>query len=110
MSAPIPNNFPTDVEICQETFENWSLAINVPNLWTCAPNSEAQVVEVCNWAAQQGYAVRPRGIMHTWSPITVVEDTQPDAKILLVDTTKEAMDAFIAASQPILDSIAFPGP
>lgn len=103
MSAPTPNNFPADVEICQETFENWSLAIKVPNLWTCAPNSEAQVVEVCNWAAQQGYTVRPRGIMHTWSPITVVADTPPDAKILLVDTTKHLTEmTFIPAtdSQP----------
>jgi hypothetical protein len=87
MSA-LPPNFPTDVEISQETFENWALAIKVPDLWTCAPNSEAQVVEVCNWAAQQGYTVRPRGIMHTWSPITVVENTPADPKILLVDTTK----------------------
>jgi hypothetical protein len=37
----LPPNFPTDVEVCQETFENWSLPINVPNLSTCAPNSEA---------------------------------------------------------------------
>lgn len=87
MSA-LPPNFPTDVEISQETFENWALAIKVPDLWTCAPNSEAQVVEVCNWAAQLGYSVRPRGIMHTWSPLTVVEDTPADPKILLVDTTK----------------------
>lgn len=88
MTTQAPNNFPSDVEIDQETFQNWSLAITVPNLWTCYPNSEDQVVEVCNWAVQQGYAVRPRGIMHGWSPTTVAADTPPGAKILLVDLTK----------------------
>ena len=83
-----PTNFPPGVEIDQENFQNWALAIAVPKLWTCYPNSEEQVVEVCNWAAQQGYTVRPRGIMHSWSPITVVENTPSDAKILLVDLTK----------------------
>jgi FAD/FMN-containing dehydrogenase len=103
MSGQPPNNFPSDVEIYQETFENWSLAIKVPNLWTCAPNSEAQVAKVCNWAAQEGYSVRPRGIMHTWSPLTVIEETPPGAQILLVDTTKYLTEmAFIPAtdSQP----------
>jgi len=104
--SSLPPNFPTDVEVCQETFENWALAITVPDLWTCAPNSEAQVVEVCNWAAQQGYTVRPRGIMHTWSPITVVADTPADAKILLVDTTKYLTDmSFIPATDGQSDMI-----
>jgi hypothetical protein len=88
MTTQSPNNFPPGVEIDQETFQNWSLAITVPNLWTCYPNSEDQVVEVCNWAAQQGYTVRPRGIMHGWSPTTVAADTPSGAKILLVDLTK----------------------
>jgi Cholesterol oxidase, substrate-binding/FAD binding domain len=88
MTTQAPNNFPPGVEIAQETFQNWALAITVPNLWTCHPNSEDQVVEVCNWAAQQGYTVRPRGIMHGWSPTTVATDTPPGAKILLVDLTK----------------------
>ena len=88
MTTQPPNNFPPGVEIAQETFQNWALAITVPNLWTCYPDSEDQVVEVCNWAAQQGYTVRPRGIMHGWSPTTVVGNTPPGAKILLVDLTK----------------------
>jgi len=88
MSTQPPNNFPPGIEIDQETFQNWALAITVPNLWTCYPNSEDQVEQVCNWAAQQGYAVRPRGIMHGWSPTTVAADTPPDAKVILVDLTK----------------------
>ncbi len=88
MTIQTPDNFPPGVEITQEKFQNWALAITVPNLWTCYPNSEDQVVEVCNWAAQQGYTVRPRGIMHGWSPTTVAADTPPGAKILLVDLTK----------------------
>ncbi len=80
--------FPSDIEITQETFENWSLTIDVPDLWTCSPNSEAQVVAACNWAAQAGYTVRPRGIMHNWSPLTVAAGTPPNAQILLIDMTK----------------------
>ena len=83
MATQQPDNFPSDVEIAQETFQNWALAITVPDLWTCYPNSEDQVVEVCNWAAQQGYTVRAAGIMHGWSPTTVAADTPPGAK----DTT-----------------------
>lgn len=88
MTTQSPTGFPSGIEITQETFQNWALAIKVPNLWTCYPNSEDQIVEVCNWAVQQGYTVRPRGIMHGWSPTTVAADTAPGAKIILVDLTK----------------------
>jgi hypothetical protein len=88
MTTQAPSNFPPGVEIDQETFQNWALAITVPNLWTCYPNSEDQVVQVCHWAARQGYTIRPRGVMHGWSPTTVAADTPPGAKILLVDLKK----------------------
>jgi FAD/FMN-containing dehydrogenase len=46
------------------------------------------VVAVCGWAASAGYKVRARGIMHIWSPITVVSSTPSDAKIMLIDATQ----------------------
>ena len=89
MSTAPPPNFPSGIPISQQTFENWSQAIKVANLWTCVPASAADVVTVCNWAKGQGYQVRARGIMHTWSPITVTQDQQTvDPKVVLVDTTK----------------------
>jgi hypothetical protein len=30
MTTQAPNNFPSGVEITQETFQNWALAITVP--------------------------------------------------------------------------------
>ncbi|MDQ3281409.1 MAG: FAD-binding protein [Acidobacteriota bacterium] len=86
--AAAPPGFPTDIPISQETFKNWDLAIQVEDLWTCQPRNEEDVVTVCNWAAGAGFQVRPRGIMHTWSPITVAANTAAGAKILLVDTTQ----------------------
>ncbi len=88
MSQTAPPNFPPNIEISQQTFKNWAWTINVANLWTCAPKTASDVAAVCNWAEQQGYQVRARGIGHSWSPITVTAGTPPSAKVLLVDTTK----------------------
>src|SRR2546423_7794953 len=87
MSNGAPPGFPINITISQETFENWSQGIKVPNLWTAEPQSYDDVVAVCNWAAGAGFQVRPRGIMHNWSPLTVTEDESP-ANVVLLDTTK----------------------
>ncbi len=83
-----PPGFPGNIPISQETFENWSQGIKVPNLWTAVPQSYDDVVAVCNWAVGAGYKVRPRGIMHNWSPLTVTEGESP-AGVVLLDTTQK---------------------
>jgi Cholesterol oxidase, substrate-binding/FAD binding domain len=83
-----PSGFPAGIAISQETFENWSQMIEVPNVWTCVPATEADVVAVCNWAAGAGYTVRARGIMHTWSPLTVTPG-ESTSNLLLVDMTQQ---------------------
>src|SRR6185436_332405 len=83
-----PPGFPSNIPISQETFENWSQGIKVRKLWTAVPQSYDDVVAVCNWAVGAGYKVRARGIMHTWSPLTVTEGESP-AKVVLLDTTKK---------------------
>src|SRR5256885_15469571 len=88
MSATAPPGFPANIPNQQETFQSWSQEIKVKNLWTCVPQSEADVVTVCNWAAVAGYQVRPRAIMHNWSPLTVQEGQSPN-NVLLVDTTQK---------------------
>ncbi|HJQ25320.1 MAG TPA: cholesterol oxidase substrate-binding domain-containing protein [Blastocatellia bacterium] len=88
MSQSAPPGFPSNIPISQETFENWSQGIKVPDLWTAVPQSYDDVVAVCNWAASAGYEVRPRGIMHNWSPLTVTEDESP-ANVVLLDTTQK---------------------
>lgn len=83
--SPDPSGFPQGIPVIQETFENWSQMIVVPNVWTCAPTSEDDVVRVCNWAAGARYRVRARGIMHGWSPLTVTQADGPNT--MLIDMT-----------------------
>lgn len=71
--------------------------IVVPNVWTCVPQSADDVVKVCNWAAGAGYKVRARGIMHTWSPITVTAD-QGAANVMLIDMTKNLTGITVSAA------------
>jgi Cholesterol oxidase, substrate-binding/FAD binding domain len=80
-----PNGFPSDIPVAQKAFENWCQMITVPDVWTCTPRSEDDVVRVCNWAAGAGYKVRARGIMHGWSPLTVTD--ADGTNVMLVDMT-----------------------
>ena len=82
-----PDGFPDGIAVARATFENWCQMIIVPDVWTCVPETEDDVVRVCNWAAQAGYTVRARGIMHTWSPLTVTQG-ESTAKVMLVDLTQ----------------------
>jgi len=87
-TAQTPPGWPTSIAIVQVPYVNWSWEIDVKNLWTCTPKSADDVVTVCNWAKDHDYQVRPRGIMHGWSPLTVVGTTSPGANVILVDTTQ----------------------
>jgi FAD/FMN-containing dehydrogenase len=80
--------FPSAVPLYREDFENWAGELNFKNLRTCAPRSPQDVVEVANWAAQKGYALRPRGAMHNWSPLSLSFDTTEQTRLVLADTTQ----------------------
>jgi FAD/FMN-containing dehydrogenase len=56
-------------------------------MWTCAPATPADVVTVVNWAKANGWKVRPKGMAHNWSPLTVPAGSSGD-NVLLVDTTQ----------------------
>src|SRR5688572_18509600 len=86
--ATQPAGFPDGIEVYQELYENWDRSISVPQMWTCVPRTEADVVAVCNWAVGAKSQVRPRGIMHNWSPITIAKNATPGGNIMLVDTTQ----------------------
>ncbi|MGB8508915.1 MAG: cholesterol oxidase substrate-binding domain-containing protein [Pyrinomonadaceae bacterium] len=90
MSQSTPSGFPSNIAISQQDYENWSREINVSNLWTCTPESADEIVQVCNWAKDNGYRVRARGIAHGWSPLTVMNQASstPSEKVILVDLTK----------------------
>src|SRR5215471_13006192 len=85
--APTPPDWPNDIAIVQEAYTNWCWQIDVPDMWTCTPRTADDVVTVCNWAKDHGWKVRARGIMHGWSPLTIIGTTPPGASIVLVDTT-----------------------
>jgi FAD/FMN-containing dehydrogenase len=92
-----PPNFPTGISLYQQAYENWAREIHVDGVWTCAPNSPADVALLANWAHANGYTLRPRGAMHNWSPLTIVKGSDV-SKVLLVDTTQHLNTISISSS------------
>jgi hypothetical protein len=91
--------FPEHIPLNVLPYSNWDHQINSPGILTCAPQSADDVVAVCNWAKDNGYSVRPQGIRHGWSPLTLPTSPDPRARIILVDLTKSLCQAtFMAAS------------
>ncbi len=84
----MPPAFPDGIALYRQGFRNWANDIVVDDVWTCAPRSPAEVVQVVNWARGMGYKVRPRGMMHNWSPLTIAAGTNPCSAVLLLDTTR----------------------
>jgi FAD/FMN-containing dehydrogenase len=78
--------FPGGIDIERETWQNWAEETTVPNVWVGYPRSDADVVELANWALDNGWRLRGSGHRHGWSPLTV---TPADpASTILVDTTR----------------------
>ncbi len=82
-----PPNFPADLPLYKQAFQNWSGEIVLQDVWTAAPRSAADVLHVVNWARANGYKVRPRGHMHNWSPLTL-DPAAGTANLVLLDTTQ----------------------
>lgn len=83
--------FPSGLTLYRQRYQNWARDIVLESAWTCAPRSGQDVVDVVNWARQAGYRVRPRGMMHNWSPLTVAPGAQAP-KVILLDTTAHLND------------------
>lgn len=84
---PPPEGFPSDLSLYRQRYINWSRDIVVDQVWTCAPRHTAELLSLVNWAAQHGWRVRPRGMMHNWSPLTLAPGAAPQ-RVVLVDTTQ----------------------
>ena len=82
-----PPSFPAAIELYQQAYQNWSGEIVIPDVWTCAPSTPADVATVANWAQAQGYRVRPKGMSHGWAP-TLLPAGADVSKVVLVDLTK----------------------
>ncbi|GHE69159.1 hypothetical protein GCM10014715_23720 [Streptomyces spiralis] len=85
-SAP-PPGFPAGIDVYQRTYENWAGEIRTDQLWTCAPRSPQEVLDVVNWAYGAGWTVRAQGQRHGWAPLTVADGTPAAARVVLLDTT-----------------------
>ncbi|HET7690024.1 MAG TPA: cholesterol oxidase substrate-binding domain-containing protein [Nocardioidaceae bacterium] len=83
LAGEVPPGFPESTPLYRSVFANWSGETRVEDLWTCAPRTAAEVVDLSNWAAGAGWRLRPRGQMHTWSPLVVGPDDDPSTLVLM---------------------------
>lgn len=90
--------FPSGVEVYQQVYRNWDGEIVADDVWTCAPNSVAQVLAAVNWAHQQGWRVRAAGIRHGWAPLTL--EPGESAAVLVVDVSRYLTAVRIDAGSP----------
>lgn len=99
-----PVGFPASISLYQQAYRNWSREISVDPVWTCAPQTPADVVAIVNWAKAKGYKVRPRGKLRNWSPLTLAQQAGCPGNVLLVDTTQylTAMSVDTSTSPPTI--------
>jgi FAD/FMN-containing dehydrogenase len=95
-----PAGFPRGVAVSREQFQNWSQAIEVEGVWTCAPHTPDEVVAVVNWAWRHRYRVRALGRAHTWSPFALARTPSRSPRVLLVDTTRHLTRMRLAGAGP----------
>ncbi|MEU9365886.1 cholesterol oxidase substrate-binding domain-containing protein [Streptomyces avermitilis] len=98
-AAELPG-FPEDVALYRTAYRNWVGEITADGLWACAPKGPDQVVDVVNWAHQQGWTVRARGCSHGWSPLTVPPGTGAGSPVLLVDTATHLTGLSVESTAP----------
>ena len=75
-TLPMRPNFPPSIGLVPAGLrELVGRDLVLENAWTCAPESDAQVVALANWAYPAAYQVRARGMMHNWSPLVLPVDS-----------------------------------
>ncbi|SNS69707.1 cholesterol oxidase substrate-binding domain-containing protein [Rhodococcoides kyotonense] len=85
-TLPAPPAFPPGIPLYQQRYQNWSKEIIRDAVWTCSPTTPDDVVTLANWAHANSYRLRPRGAMHGWTPLTIVNGENIE-RFMLVDTT-----------------------
>lgn len=66
-------------------------------IWTCAPRTPEDVLAVVNWTHRNDYRARPRGMMHSWAPLTIGSDSSSASGVVLLDTTRHLTRVVIDA-------------
>lgn len=81
-----PAPFGTGIDLYREDYGNWSEEIQIADVLAFTPRSPQDAVDAANWAARNGYTLRPRGAAHGWSPLTLAFSTTAQTSTLLADT------------------------
>ncbi len=88
-ASAAPPELPGGLVPYRSPYLNWAGEIAHEGLWACAPRTGQDVADLATWAHAEGWRLRARGMAHTWSPLTITQDTAPDARVLLLDTTEQ---------------------
>lgn len=86
-ASPAPPGFPPGVDLYQGVYENWAGEIRTDPLWTCAPRTPQDVLDVVNWTYTAGWKARAQGHRHGWAPLTVADGAPGGTRVILLDTT-----------------------
>ena len=81
-AAAAADDSPSGVDCYVQAYANWSGEIQAEDVVTYAPSTVDQAVSVVNWAAGQGLRVRPVGMRHGWSPLTITNGGGSDCVLL----------------------------
>jgi FAD/FMN-containing dehydrogenase len=98
--CPVPPDFPPDIDVFLQAFQNWTREIAIDQLWTCQPQTPEDVVTLANWAREQGYTLRARGFMHNWSPIAVTPEMTCANRVVLLDLTSNLRSMAMTSVDP----------
>lgn len=96
-AAAAPAAFPGSIPLHQQAWRNWAGELRVDSVWTATPASPADVVTIVNWAHQQGWKVRAKGVGHNWSPLVLPAGAA--GNVVLVDTTAALTAVQVTGSQ-----------
>ncbi|ENX35232.1 hypothetical protein F889_00899 [Acinetobacter colistiniresistens] len=99
-----PPNFP-HVELYRQRYENWSGELFVEKVWTCSPKTIVEVLLAINWAYNNNYKVRAKGMSHNWSPI-MLDPASDNTRILLIDMVSHINRIKISTSGRIVTAEA----
>jgi FAD/FMN-containing dehydrogenase len=81
----IGETFPKGAQTKKLIFESFDRTMLVSNIWHVFPKDKHNLLEIVNWAANNGWIIRPLGGKYTWAPYLVPELKTKNQKLLLVD-------------------------
>ncbi|MDX1509884.1 MAG: cholesterol oxidase substrate-binding domain-containing protein [Nitriliruptorales bacterium] len=85
-SCPDLPGFPSEIERWRQAYANWSGQIVVDDVWTCAPRTSQDILDLADWAAASGHRLRPQGASHGWSPLIMSGSESCREPVVLVST------------------------